>query len=164
VNRPSQGILGVDRVAIVADPHGAGFFLFAPAPAETPPARPAPGSVGSPGWHELHAGDLETDFAFYSKLFGWTKAETHDMGPMGVYQLFAAGAEPIGGMMTKMAQTPVPHWLYYFTVAEIQAAARRVRDGGGQVLNGPHEVPGGMWVLQARDPQGGMFALVAPGG
>ncbi len=162
VHRPPQDIPGVGRFAMVADPHGAVFFLFAPLPAEAPPARPAPGSPGSPGWHELHAGDLETDFAFYSNLFGWTKAETHDMGPMGVYQLFAAGAEPIGGMMTKTADTPAPHWLYYFTVAEIQAAATRVRDGGGQVVNGPHEVPGGMWILQARDPQGGVFALVAP--
>jgi predicted enzyme related to lactoylglutathione lyase len=26
---------------------------------------------------------------------------------------------------------------------------------------GPMEVPGGQWILQARDPQGGFFALVA---
>ena len=162
VHRPPQDIPGVGRFAMVADPHGAMFFLFAPLPAQTPPARPALGSPGSPGWHELHAGDLNTDFAFYERLFGWTKAEAHDMGPMGTYQLFAAGGAPIGGMMTKTDEVPAPHWLYYFTVAEIQAAATRVRNGGGQVLNGPQEVPGGMWVLQARDPQGGMFALVAP--
>ena len=34
------------------------------------------------------------------------------------------------------------------------------RDGGGQVLNGPMEVPGGGWIVQCMDPQGAMFALV----
>jgi hypothetical protein len=25
---------------------------------------------------------------------------------------------------------------------------------------GPDEVPGGMWIVQAKDPQGAMFAVV----
>ena len=32
--------------------------------------------------------------------------------------------------------------------------------GGGAVLNGPMEVPGGAWIIQASDPQGAMFALI----
>ena len=32
--------------------------------------------------------------------------------------------------------------------------------GGGTILNGPMEVPGGAWIIQASDPQGAMFALV----
>ena len=42
-----------------------------------------PPKPGHFGWRELHAGDRETAFAFYSGLFGWTKADTFDMGPMG---------------------------------------------------------------------------------
>src|SRR3954470_23714383 len=80
-------------------------------------------------------------------LFGWTKADGVDMGPMGTYQLFAAGAEPIGGMMTKTASLPTPFWLHYFTVDAIDAAAARVTGQGGQVLHGPHELPGGSWIL-----------------
>lgn len=83
------------------------------------------------------------------------------MGPAGTYQLFAAGGAPIGGMMTKFEGVPAPFWLHYFTVDAIDAAATRVRDKGGQVLQGPHEVPGGSWVVQCRDPQGIMFALVS---
>jgi len=30
------------------------------------------------------------------------------------------------------------------------------------VLNGPMEVPGGLWATQALDPQGAMFGLLAP--
>ena len=33
---------------------------------------------------------------------------------------------------------------------------------GGQIVSGPMEVPGGSWILQGMDPQGAMFALVAP--
>jgi uncharacterized protein len=36
----------------------------------------------------------------------------------------------------------------------------RVKDKGGKVLNGPHQVPGGSWIVQCLDPQGAMFALV----
>jgi len=91
----------------------------------------------------------------------WTKAEARDMGPMGVYQLFATGGAPVGGMVTKPPQVPVPNWLYYFNVDGIDAAAARVTEGGGQVFMGPHEVPGGQWIVQCRDPQGAVFALVA---
>ena len=64
--------------------------------------RPAdPAKPGIVGWHELYAVDGEKAFDFYADLFGWTKDEAMDMGAMGVYQLFAAGGPPIGGMMTK---------------------------------------------------------------
>ena len=39
----------------------------------------------------------------------------------------------------------------------------RVKKAGGQILNGPMEVPGGSWIAQCLDPQGAMFAMVAPG-
>jgi predicted enzyme related to lactoylglutathione lyase len=37
-----------------------------------------------------------------------------------------------------------------------------VQAGGGGILNGPMEVPGGHWIVQCRDPQGAAFCLVAP--
>ncbi len=85
------------------------------------------------------------------------------MGPMGVstFQLFATGGEAVGGMMTKMQQEPRPFWLYYFYVDKVDAAVERIKQGGGKILNGPMEVPGGQWVAQAADPQGAMFAIVS---
>ena len=41
-----------------------------------------PTKPGYIGWHELHGGDPEKSFAFYSGLFGWTKGEALDMGGM----------------------------------------------------------------------------------
>jgi uncharacterized protein len=52
------------------------------------------------------------------------------MGPMGIYQTFATGSAPIGGIMTKTPQTPMPFWLYYFNVDAVDAAMARVKDGG----------------------------------
>ena len=66
--------------------------------------------------------------------------------------------------MTKMPAEPKAHWLYYIAVPKIEAAAARVKEKGGQILNGPHEVPGGNWIVQGFDPQGVMFALVGPKG
>ena len=66
----------------------------------------------------------------------------------------------IGGMMTKPAQMPAPAWLFYINVPSIERALPKVKAGGGQVLNGPSEVPGGQWIVQGQDPQGAHFALV----
>ncbi|HLJ72150.1 MAG TPA: VOC family protein [Roseiarcus sp.] len=158
---PPADIPNVGRFAVAADPDGVDFNLFKPRDGAAPPAV-APGTVGHAGWRELYAGNLDAAFAFYSKLFGWTKGEAFDMGAMGVYQLFATGAEPVGGMMTRPPTMPRPAWTYYFNVAGINDAAGRVKAGGGQVVNGPMQVPGGSWIVQCLDPQGAMFALVSP--
>jgi predicted enzyme related to lactoylglutathione lyase len=159
VHRPAEDIPGVGRFAVVADPQGAGFILFRGS-SEQGPAAAAPGTPGHVGWHELHAGDGASAFAFYSGLFGWGKGEAMDMGPMGTYQMFATGGVPVGGMMTKTADTPMPFWLYYFNVEAVDAAMARAKAGGGQVINGPTQVPGGSWIVHCIDPQGAMFAMV----
>jgi uncharacterized protein len=162
IRQPPADIPGIGRYAVVADPGGAVFILFKNAGGEQP-APVAPGTRGHIGWHELHAWDGARAWAFYSGLFGWTKAEAVDMGPMGVYQTFAtkAGAPAVGGMMTKMPQVPATFWLYYFNVESIDAALARVTERGGKAIMGPQQVPGGQWILQAQDPQGAFFAMVA---
>jgi predicted enzyme related to lactoylglutathione lyase len=161
VHKPAGDIPGVGRFAVVADPQGAAFVLFKGS-SERPPERPALGTPGTTGWNELHAGEGESAFAFYADLFGWREAEAFDMGPAGTYRIFAAGDGPIGGVMTRREAEPAPFWLHYFTVDAIDAASARVTGAGGRVLEGPHPVPGGSWILHCRDPQGAMFALVAP--
>ena len=108
IRKPPQDIPSVGRFAVVADPHGAVFILFTPASAMPPASNIQPDAPGTVGWRELMAGDLAAEFPFYATMFGWTKAEAMDMGPMGVYQLFAKDGVTRGGMMTKMAQMPAP--------------------------------------------------------
>jgi hypothetical protein len=64
-------------------------------------------------------------------------------------------------MMTKPPQVPVPYWNFYFVVPAIRAAEKKILAGGGQILVAPMQVPGGGWILQARDPQGAVFALTS---
>ena len=159
--REPADLPGVGRLAVAADPYGALFMLFKGAGEQGPVPAPA-GTPGHIGWHELHAGDGEGAFAFYSALFGWTQADAMDMGPMGLYRIFAAGGPPVGGMLTRTPDSPGPLWLYYFNVEAIDAAVARVAAAGGRIIMGPHEVPGGSWIAQGLDPQGSLFALVAP--
>jgi len=163
IHRPPADIPNVGRFAVVADPGGAVFALFTPRASEQEPAPVAPNTPGHVGWHELYAADGEEKaFAFYAGQFGWTTADKLDMGPTGTYRIFATGGAPLGGMMNKPAEMPGSAWQYYFNVAGIDAAIERITANDGQVLMGPHEVPGGSWIVQGTDPQGAMFALVAP--
>ena len=70
------------------------------------------------------------------------------------------GGRTLGGMATKPKDYPAPpHWLYYVKVDDLDAALARVKKGGGQVMHGPMEVPGGDRVAQCIDPQRAAFAL-----
>ena len=158
VHVPPQDILNVSRFSIVSDPQMATFALFKwQRPGKVQPVNlPAQGGVA---WHELLAADWERAWAFYSELFGWQKAKA-DINAMGAYQQFSADGQTIGGMMTKPPTVPFSCWLYYFNVGDIDAAVKRVRAGGGQVLGGPIEVSAGNWIAQCADPQGAIFALI----
>jgi predicted enzyme related to lactoylglutathione lyase len=161
VIRAPDDIPDIGRFAVVADPGGAVFEIMKPLPMDPPRPHAAPGTKGHVSWHELYAGgEVEASFEFYAELFGWKKDETMNMGPMGVYQLFKTHDGVVGGIMKKPDQLPRAGWLYYFQVGEIDGAVLRVTNGGGKVVNGPMEVPGGDWIIQGVDPQGAMFALV----
>jgi predicted enzyme related to lactoylglutathione lyase len=157
---------GVGTFAVVQDPQGAVFSPFTPE--EGPGGEVATPDVGHFSWHELYTTDHEAAFEFYSGLFGWKKTESMDMGEMGIYQMYGpAMDEPFsyGGMMNKPAEMPgPPHWLYYIKVTDVHQAAARVTELGGQVLQGPMEVPGGDTIAMCMDPQGAAFALHASTG
>jgi predicted enzyme related to lactoylglutathione lyase len=151
----------VGRMQMMKDPQGAAFYIMQPEPRDTTPDRDP--EVGETSWIELMTTDAKAALTFYQQLFGWQPGQAHDMGPMGTYQLFNYGGRMMGGMMNKpkeMAQVP-PHWAIYFRVGDINAAAERVKANGGQILNGPMEVPGGDWIVNALDPQGAAFSLHA---
>lgn len=164
VRRPPSDIPTIGRFAVVADPQGAVIILFKPLPRDNAPPELDPSTPGLCGWRELYAGEWQSAFDFYTKVFGWTKHHAMDMGEMGTYQIFAHNGMAIGGMMTKAANIPMPCWGYYFIVKGIDTAIEKVRAGGGMLLNGPMEVPGGSFICQCTDPQGAYFALTGPQG
>jgi uncharacterized protein len=158
VHVPGTNIPNVGRFSIVADSQMAPLALLERLqPGEE--RQVAPGKLGRVSWHELLAADWQKALAFYGELFGWQKADA-TVGSLGTYQQFSVGGETIGGMVTKPRRVPVPFWLYYFNIGDIDAAAKRVKAGGGQILKEPVEVPDGSWIVHCTDPQGAMFALV----
>ncbi|MGB9366265.1 MAG: VOC family protein [Xanthobacteraceae bacterium] len=160
VHVPPANASDISRFSVFTDPQAAKLALFKwLRPDQQPPAAlDAPGRVG---WHELLAADWERAWDFYGDLFGWQK-EHADIGEAGTYQSFSAGGEMIGGMFTKPENMPVPFWLYYFNVGDLDATAQRVEAGGGQILEGPLEAWDGSWIIRCKDPQGAVFALEGP--
>ena len=160
---PARDVEMAGRIAMVADPGGAAFYVMTPTPppggGESTAFRSEP-MVGHFGWNELMAADPGRETGFYTGLFGWSLPEPMDMGAMGKYQFIAHDGVTIGAIMGAVPQAPQPHWNHYVWVPSAGSAITAIEAGGGRVVNGPHEVPGGNWVVQGVDPQGAMFALV----
>lgn len=157
---PPQEIPAAGRFAVLGDPQGAMFAMYAPS---TPPATESePPQIGDFSWHELVTTDHAAAFDFYQAIFGWQQTGLDDRGVMGQYRMFGRKGWTLGGMYNKPADVQAPpHWLLYIRVADIHSAAQAVGAHGGRVLSGPAEVPGGDWVVQCFDPQGALFALHA---
>jgi predicted enzyme related to lactoylglutathione lyase len=155
---PRRGEAGV--VAAVRDPTGAVSCLSSVASARTPPG------TGVVGWHQLNTNDRDRAFAAYAAVAGWQLTDAHDLGPpVGLYQTFAYAGDDgrAVGAIANTARTPGVHnaWLYYFDVADLDAAVESARALGAIVL-GPMHVPTGDRVAVCDDPQGAAFGLRGP--
>jgi predicted enzyme related to lactoylglutathione lyase/uncharacterized protein YbaA (DUF1428 family) len=157
---PAMDIPMVGRIAMVADPQGAPFYVMKPkgegkslAFADDCPR------VGHCAWNELHTPDQPAAWTFYGELFGWKKDGEMSMGPLGQYEFIRHGGV-IGAMMPSAAVQGGPRWNQYFRVEDIDVAKSAVEAGGGKVVQGPDEIPGGDFSMNCVDPQGALFGLV----
>ncbi len=167
VMHPRTDIPNAGSFAVLADPQGAVFAVYSGGDTDAPEHAEGPPTVGSFSWHELATTDFEDAFHFYSDLFGWHKNDAVDMGEHGTYQLYGRGEFEYGGMFNKTEDMPgptgPPAWQYYISVEDVNTAVETVKELGGQVLMGPHEVPDGDLIAQCQDPQGAFFAVHSRG-
>lgn len=163
---PAFDIPGIGRVALVADPQGAPIYIMrAQPPAGQDDATSDVFSADEAQhvrWNELSTTDPDGAIAFYRRHFGWTQEGSMPMGELGDYRFIQAHGVGIGAVMPKMPQVPASMWSYYIGVDDIDRATDAVTAGGGAILNGPMEIPGGEFALNAIDPQGAAFGLVGP--
>lgn len=159
---PAWDIPGIGRLAMVSDPQGIPVYLMRGASDETSTAYDRM-AIGHISWNELLTPDPDAALKFYGELFGYKKDGGMPMGEMGEYTFLSHHGEVVGAMMRHPGEGPPPRWGFYFRVPDIQAAKARVENGGGTIVFGPDEVPGGEMVLNAVDPEGVPFGLVAPG-
>lgn len=161
---PAMDLEGVGRMAMVADPQGAPFYIMRGASDETSYSFAATEpKAGHCAWNELSTTDPEAAKAFYGKEFGWKVDGGMDMGDMGRYEFWGLDdgrGFMLGAVMPKMPEMPASAWTYYFRVPDIDAAADAIKAGGGSLITEPMEIPGGDYSLNAVDPQGAAFGLV----
>jgi predicted enzyme related to lactoylglutathione lyase len=145
------------RMAVCADPAGAAFGLWQPG------VFPGAGVANEPNtwsWSELRTGDADAATDFYRAAFP-VISETSQIGDVA-YTTLTAGGRSVAGIMPMgdyfPAGTP-PHWMTFFAVADVEAAAEAVGKLGGQTVGPIGAAEGiGRWIA-ATDPQGGMFML-----
>ena len=163
VHMPATDIEGVGRIAMVADPQGNPFYIMTPKPPEG--QEDAQSDVFSAdqeqrvGWNELSTPDPAAARTFYGEMFGWTSDEFMPMGEFGEYRFFDHDDRRIGAVCGVMPGGSAG-WRYYIRVPSISTAAAAAKAAGGAVSMGPHEVPGGDFIIIGNDPQGAEFALV----
>ena len=154
-------VLPAGRMAVLADPDGATFCVW------EAHERQGAQLVNEPSaWSmsALNARDPERAAAFYGALFGWT---TESFGDITMFQLPGyLGGEPeqpvsrevVATMLQADGDTP-PHWSADFWIDDIEDAAARMPELGGQVVQAPYDVPGTP-LRQAvlGDPAGAVFS------
>lgn len=158
---PAWNIPDVGRIAMVTDPQGIPFYVMRGASDGTSTAFGRM-TMGHVSWNELRTRDQQGALAFYNSIFGIVKSGAMEMGEMGDYTFLQHGDAGIGAMMTNPPGGSPPGWGFYFRVPDIEVAKTKISERGGTVTNGPMEVPGGEMVLNAVDPHGAAFGLVAP--
>ena len=106
--------------------------------------------------NQLNAADLDGARSFYTDLFGWRFEVASEEPPYwGIYN----GDGLNGGLMPLPPNAGAPpHWLAYFTIADLDGAAAQIPGLGGSVIVAPMPVPAGRFLV-ASDPQGAVFAL-----
>jgi predicted enzyme related to lactoylglutathione lyase len=167
VHMPPTSMGDVGRMAMLADPQGAAFYLMKPtAPADKPDAQSDVFQPNTPGhcwWNELETTDEPGATAFYTALFGWKADQTMPMGDKGDYR-FIEQDGPLGAINPWMADYMSVGWVPYFGVADIVAARDAVGANGGTIHHDIHEVPGGDQIFVAADPAGAVAGFVGKKG
>ena len=150
-------IPGMGVMAIGVDAAGGAFGIWQ-----------AHGMVGfevanEPGgvtWTDVRLTDVDAGREFYSAVFDWSyqpvPGAPDDYGTIHL----TPGGDPVGGlggMMGAPEGTP-SHWLTYFSVADVDAAAAQATDLGAATLMAPTTTEFGRMGI-FTDPTGVAFAL-----
>jgi predicted enzyme related to lactoylglutathione lyase len=153
-------VMEAGRMGLIQDPTGAVIALWEPNQHSGAKLVNAPGSWC---WNELQTTDPVTAEAFYAALLGWgTRTEDHGAGGQP-YTAFLLGGRAFAGMLEirpEWGEVP-PNWAVYFAVEDCDQAVSTIHTLGGQIIVDPMEVAGVGRFAFARDPQGGVFAVVA---
>lgn len=172
---PAQAAGPAGSYAIVTDPTGAVFGLWQAAQTvgfqNADATSEASKNTGAPVWFELMSMDIDAAARFYTEVFGWRpSAKALDAGP-------GAGQNPGPDHPRYLTNAPAQHataglcdasiwlpegttsyWRVYFSIADVDAAARTITEAGGTVLDGPIDSPFGR-IASIKDQFGLVYQL-----
>lgn len=158
-------VMDVGRMAVFADPAGAGFSVWQPGGNKGLDLVNAPGSLY---WAELYTSDEGAATGFYSSVLGWETISMPMPGGAGTYRMvnpagqgtdaMFAGFVPIGADPTEIGSAP--HWLLYFEVADCDSAVATAERLGATVRMSPRDLEGVGRFAKLADPYGARFALI----
>lgn len=165
VHMPAIDMPGVGRMAMVADPQGAAFYVMDPAPPAHDPGATSdvfdPVRAQHMRWNELQTSDPAAAVTLYSGLFGWKQEGSMPMDESGDYLFITHDETAIGAVMPEMPGERTA-WTFYVGVDDIDRAAEAVSAGGGTLMGEISEIPGGEFAVHCLDPQGAAIGLVGP--
>jgi predicted enzyme related to lactoylglutathione lyase len=147
------------RMAVIQDPQGPVCCLFQPGLHKGATYK---GAYGMITWPEVYVPDAAAAVSFYGSLFGWKTKPESDFDKAEYVEWVLNGVH-IGGLMPMrgdMWKGVPPHWMLYVTVADCAASAGQVKELGGNVCVGPHDIPNVGKFAVVNDPQGVTFSII----
>lgn len=132
------------RMAVAVDPGGASFGLWQAGTFIGITRYNEPGALT---WEEGWVRDLDASRDFYSAVLGLSFTAVPGMDG---YETFATDGAELGGMAVTDGS---PHWVGYFSVADVDASVATAVDLGATVVQPPVTTPNGR-MAEIVDPQG----------
>ena len=108
--------------------------------------------TGRPTHIEIGVPDTDRAQRFYGELFGWAYEGT------GKGARVSTGGLPVGLHLDERG----PETLVFYSVPDLDAAARRIVELGGEIDEGGGEDEAGRWLYSCRDDQDALFGLHEP--
>jgi predicted enzyme related to lactoylglutathione lyase len=144
-------------MAVVADPHGAGFALWQPNKVEDP-GTPAAGHFC---WNELPSKDVDASVKFYTQIGGFTVSKM-EMPGMGTYNVLESDGQGRAGIMPQ-PMPEAPHlWVPYVQVASADQTAEKAKRLGATVVVPPTQIPNVGRFAIFVDSQGAGTGILQP--
>lgn len=116
-------------------------------------------------WTEIVTKDLAACQKFYTEIFGWELKRSEATGEDMTYLEYAVpGKYPMGGIFEMSeeceAQIPVPHFMNYIAVTDVDETTRQALELGGKIVVPPTDIPNVGRFSMLEDPTGGTFSVL----
>ena len=150
-----KGDDGQSQWAVLIDPIGAAFGVVPVVPDESITADKSE-DVGSIAWLTLTVSDVLPTRDFYQQVVGWSATPADVEGGFEMQRPDGVSSAEICHARSDKEGIP-PVWILSLPVDDFEESLRRVREGGGEVINTNAEAN----YAVIRDPVGAYIALQA---